>query len=179
MAPGNLHTGSAPNVTFKPGPGPWRRYVRFSLRGLIVLVLLFGGWLGWIVRSARIQREAVAAIRNVDGEAFYEWEWNNGRVVAGGAPWAPHWLVQTFGVDYFGHVVAVFTPIAAEDELIHIEQLPQLRHLVIGNTEVTDATLTRLKRLTHLSKLDLGNSEITDAGANDLKRALPGLVIFY
>ena len=39
----------------------WRRYLRFSLRGLIVLVLVIGVWVGCIVRSARIQREAVAA----------------------------------------------------------------------------------------------------------------------
>ena len=35
----------------------------FSLRGLAVIVLMVGCWLGWIVRSARIQREAVAMIR--------------------------------------------------------------------------------------------------------------------
>ena len=81
----------------------------------------------------------------MDGDAFYEWEWKNGRLVTGDRPWAPNWLVHTFGVDYFGHVVAVFTPIAEEEELIHIEQLHQLRHLVIGNTEVTDAMLSRLK----------------------------------
>jgi hypothetical protein len=34
---------------------PWRRYLRFSVRGLIVLVLLIGAGLGWTVRSARIQ----------------------------------------------------------------------------------------------------------------------------
>ena len=46
-----------------PVARPWRRFLRFSVRGLIVLVLVIGVWLGWLVRSARIQREAVAAIR--------------------------------------------------------------------------------------------------------------------
>jgi hypothetical protein len=50
-----------------PVSRPWRRYLRFSVRGLIVVVLLMGAWLGSIVRSARIQREAVAAIRKVGG----------------------------------------------------------------------------------------------------------------
>lgn len=42
-----------------PGPiaHPWRRYLRFSMRGLIVLVLVMGAGLGWFVRSARIQHE--------------------------------------------------------------------------------------------------------------------------
>ena len=41
---------------------PWRRYLRFSVRGLIVFVLVFGVWLGWIVRrqesSVRQSRES-------------------------------------------------------------------------------------------------------------------------
>ena len=45
----------------KPVARPWRRFLRFSVRGLIVLVLVIGGWFGWVVRSARIQREAVAS----------------------------------------------------------------------------------------------------------------------
>ena len=51
----------------KPVSRPWRRFLRFSVRGMIVLVLVIGGWLGWIVRSARIQREAVAAIEKSAG----------------------------------------------------------------------------------------------------------------
>jgi len=46
---------------------PWRRYPSFSVRGLVVLVLVIGAWLGWLVRSVRIQREAVVAI-NKAGE---------------------------------------------------------------------------------------------------------------
>ena len=34
---------------------PWWIYVRFSLRTLLVLVLLAGVWLGWLVRSVRTQ----------------------------------------------------------------------------------------------------------------------------
>jgi hypothetical protein len=56
---------------------PWRRFVRFSVRGMIVVVLLVGGWLGWIVRCARIQREAVAAITKSGGLVDYNWEWEN------------------------------------------------------------------------------------------------------
>jgi hypothetical protein len=41
---------------------PSRRYLSFSLRGLIVLVLAAGAGMGWFVRQARLQREAVAAM---------------------------------------------------------------------------------------------------------------------
>ncbi len=41
----------------EPASRPWRSYVRFSLRGLIVLVLVIAAGMGWIVRQARLQRE--------------------------------------------------------------------------------------------------------------------------
>ena len=34
----------------KPVARPWRRFLRFSVRGLIVLVLVIGAGLGWTVR---------------------------------------------------------------------------------------------------------------------------------
>jgi hypothetical protein len=78
---------------------PWRRYLRFSVRGLIFLVLVIGIGLGWLVRSARIQREAVVAIEKAGGHVTYDWAFINGTSVAGGKPWAPQWLVDTLGVD--------------------------------------------------------------------------------
>ena len=91
-----------------PVSRPWRRFLRFSVRGLIVLVLVIGGGLGWIVRSARIQREAVAAIVNAGGGVLYDWEWSNGKSIPGGKPRAPRWIVDLIGVDYFGHVTEVW-----------------------------------------------------------------------
>jgi hypothetical protein len=41
---------------------PWRKYMRISVRGLVVAVLVLGGGFGWVVNRARVQREAVAAI---------------------------------------------------------------------------------------------------------------------
>src|SRR5690242_20006223 len=91
----------------KPVSRPWRRFLRLSVRGIIVVVLLVGAWLGWIVRSARVQHEAVAAIEKAGCMRFYEWEWRAGKPVTGGKPWAPAWLVDLVGVDFFGNVVAV------------------------------------------------------------------------
>jgi hypothetical protein len=63
----------------KPVVRPWQRFLRFSVRGLIVVVLVIGIWMGWLVRSATIQREAVAAIqKNAGGFVIYNWQWNNG-----------------------------------------------------------------------------------------------------
>ena len=61
-------------MTARP-PTRWhRRHLRFSLRALIVFVLVTGGWLGWTVHRARVQREAVAAIVKASGAVVYDWE---------------------------------------------------------------------------------------------------------
>ena len=109
-------------MTTEPARSPWRRYLRLSVRALIVLVLLIGGVLGWIVRGARIQRDAVAAITQAGGEVFYDWQWHNGLAIPGGKPPAPGWLIDTFGVDYFANVVSVdLQPEATSALLVHVQ----------------------------------------------------------
>jgi hypothetical protein len=61
-------------VSAGPISTPWRSFLRFSLRGLIVFVIGVGAGLGWIVRQAHVQRDAVAAIEEVDGSVRYDWE---------------------------------------------------------------------------------------------------------
>jgi hypothetical protein len=56
----------------------WRRYLRISVRGLLVLVLGLGVALGWMVNRADVQRNAVAAIKRAHGSVGYKWEWKNG-----------------------------------------------------------------------------------------------------
>ena len=83
----------------------WRRFLRFSVRGLIVLVLVIGVWLGWIVRSARIQREAVAAIQHAGGQVAYDWEnvhrskWSEKLIYPrpNRKPIWPQWLIHALG----------------------------------------------------------------------------------
>src|SRR5271170_7242987 len=44
--------GASMSDQSKSVSGPWRRYLRVSVRGLIALLLVIGIWLGWIVRNA-------------------------------------------------------------------------------------------------------------------------------
>jgi hypothetical protein len=121
----------------KPVARPWQRFLRFTVRGLIVLVLVIGGGLGWLVRSARIQREAVAAIEKARGGVSYDWEWSNGKSIRGGKPSAPQWLVNLIGVDYFGHVTLV---------------------VLFDSNTPGDAALDRVGRLTRLEELFAGRA---------------------
>ena len=53
---------------------PWWRYLRLSVRGLMLVVLAVGGCLGWWLHLAGVQRQAVAAIRGAGGRVRYEWD---------------------------------------------------------------------------------------------------------
>ncbi len=168
---------------------PWHRYLRFSLRGLIALLLVIGTWLGWIVRNAGIQREAVVAIQKAGGSVAYDWEWTNEKSIPGGEPPAPRWLVDLIGADYFGHVASVSlsqtgsgATYAQVERLTRLERLnlltssldysglarlkglTNLAVLSLIGTKVTDADLVNLKGLTKLTVLDLASTQVTDAG---------------
>jgi hypothetical protein len=171
---------------------------------LILIVVVLGAGLGWIVRQAHVQRDAVAAIRNAGGWVSYNWEWDYGKSFPGGRPWAPSWLVELTGVDFFGHVTAItligssrttnttlaevgrlnhlqklwldFTQVT-DAGLVHLQGLTNLSTLTLNGTQVTDAGLVHLKGLTNLSDLWLNGTQVTDAGVDELKRSLPSLRI--
>src|SRR5262249_41038304 len=93
-----------------PSPSQCRRRripLRVSLRVFMALVVVLGVVLARVVHRAQVQRKAVVAIERARGIVCYDWEWKNGQGIAGGAPWAPRWLVDRIGADYFGSVTLV------------------------------------------------------------------------
>ena len=150
----------------RPVSRPWRRFLRVSVRGMIVLVIVVGAGLGWIVRRAHIQRDAVAAIRKAGGALAYSWDPKNGFASAG-PTWAPGWLLRLSGADFFGHVAAVNLRGSLEQAdatLVEVSRLNQLQRLWLNDASVTDAGLVHLEGLTTLSFLTLQDTQITDAG---------------
>jgi internalin A len=149
----------------------WRRFLRFSVQGLIVFVIVVGAGLGWFVRQAHVQRDAVAAIRRAECSVMYNWEWSDGKSIPGGKPWAPRWLVNLIGVDYFGHVTVVGCstyPSASDATLADIGRLTRLQLLYANSPYLGDAGLAHLKGLTKLTRLDLFGTRVTDAGVPHL-----------
>jgi hypothetical protein len=135
--------------------------------------MVFGGWLGWIVHRAHVQRDAVAVIQRAGGIAFYDSEFKDGMFVPvsqHARPWAPIWLVDLIGRDYFGHVVYVNLHNRGSDAvLIHVGNLSRLEVLSLYRTPVTDTGLAQIGRLTCLKELALGWTKITDAGLMHLR----------
>ena len=175
---------------------PWRKRLRFSLRGLIVLVFVLAIWLGSLVRSAHTQRDSVAAIRSAGGVVLYDWEWHDGGFVSGNSRRPRRPAVELIGVDYFGHVTSVVfresrasnaaaASIARLTQLerlalfgssfdnagmAHLKGLAGLSELTLVGTPITDEGLIHLNELSKLSELNLVSTRITDAGLVHLKR---------
>jgi internalin A len=151
---------------------PRHRFTQLSVRGLIVLVLIIGVWLGRLARTAQVQSDAVATIRNTHGQVAYEWDVTDGHITLRGKPWAPTWLVDLLGIDYFGHVTQVnltHTPLAIDAAMAPIGRLVRLRVLNLRKTPLNDADLASFKGLSSLAYLDLQSTQVTDAGLVHLK----------
>jgi Leucine Rich repeat len=154
--------------------------VRVSVRALMGVVLVLGVLLGWYVRSVRIQREAVAAIRRAGGSFAYDWQWGHREqrtIVYTGKPRAPSWLASIVPADYVANVVLVDLalragkrPDPADDEtLAHVGRLGHLESLELSGTAITDAGLAHLKGLTGLRRLTLDRTLVSDAGLAHLE----------
>ena len=56
---------------------------------MMILVLVVGSVLGWFARRARVQRDAVAAIKQAGGVVFYKWQWANNDLILNASPPGP------------------------------------------------------------------------------------------
>ena len=73
MTPPTTAAGSPASRPARRWRWRWRPRRRVSLRGLMVLVLVVGGVMGWQARRVSIQRRAVAAIRAASGWVAYDY----------------------------------------------------------------------------------------------------------
>jgi internalin A len=146
-------------------PESWRRRLRLSVRGLMVVVLILGGGLGWVVYRARVQREAVAEIKRGGGGIAYSWQWANGLPVLPRPkpPW-PDWVRRLVGPDFLDTVtyVRLYGKQFDDESLRAACRLPWLEELIVVNTSVTDAGAEDLRQLTNLRSLDLRSNRITN-----------------
>ena len=149
-----------------------RRFLRLSVRGLIVLVLVLGGSMGWIVRSARIQRDAVASIVRAGGLVKYDQGWTKTNMVHSARAPKPGWLVNRLGVDYASVVTVVWLNASrsgTDRTLEQVGRLVGLQQLRLDDSSASDAGLAHLSALRNLSLLNLEGTRISDAGLAHLK----------
>jgi Leucine-rich repeat (LRR) protein len=154
-----------------PSPKPKRRWFQFSLRTLLVFVLLVSiglSWFGVKMQKARRQKEAVKAIEKAGGEVLYDYGL--------GAPFAdepsvPKWARALLGDDFFLDVVGVWGNLRdfGDDKATYLKRLTGLETLSLTNTQITDAAFRHLEGLTNLEDLDLSGTQVTDAALEHLE----------
>jgi hypothetical protein len=83
---------------------PWRRFLRFGVRGTIVLLVVIGCGLGWYVRIAHTQHEAVVSLRNAKAFVAYKGDRTKGPLFEDEKPRVLKRLEDVLGVDYFNQV---------------------------------------------------------------------------
>jgi hypothetical protein len=146
----------------------WRRFPRFSVRGLIVIVLLIGAGLGWLVRADRMERETVAVILHAGGWIEHDGEEITPNTMPGGPIFTVGRLEDLVRGEVFDHYTSVSAPKATDATLLAIGRLTRLDALFASDSAITDAGLARLGGL-HLSILRLHDTQVTDAGLIYLK----------
>lgn len=176
---------------------PKRRWFRYSMRTLLVLMLLVSAGMSWMavkMRDARRQREAVETIRRSMGVVKYDCEIGfDGLSNADKTLPGPAWLRHLMGDDFFFTVVEADLQIHANQELHEIflqkccsldddglrrvASLCHLRRLNLTYTRITDAGLGCLRTLTRLEALNLTGTNVTEQGVKKLGDALPNCTI--
>ena len=127
------------------------------------------GWARLVHPQCALQREAVAAIKKAGGGVRYNWEWQNGKPGSATGPWAPKWLVDRLGLDYFCRVtkVEIVGHETSDAEMNHIGNLPSVEYLRFYDVRTSDAGMANLAALHELRILVMLGPGVTDA-------ALPG-----
>ena len=159
-----------------------RRFFRYSLRTLMLVVTVFCVWLGVTAKRARDQRSAVEVIEALGGEVEYEHEpkrtpYEGGFIVWGNpntvnrAPPGPEWLRGLIGDEYFFSVRLVRLSRTTTDDasLAAVARFADMKSLLLDDTRVSDAGLEHLKGLVNLRELNVIDTLITDAGLEHLR----------
>jgi hypothetical protein len=152
----------------------WR--FQFSIRSLLVLVVVVAlpcSWLAVEMKKAKDQKEAVAAIKGLGGNLYYDYEFDDsGAWISGAEPATPAWLRARLGDDFFAlakNVTFMSGGKITDHETACLESLPDLKELwLILQRSVSDRTLAHLKGTRKLEVLYLTYCPITDAGLSSL-----------
>jgi len=113
-----------------------RRYLRISLRAMLVAVLLCGVALGMFVHRAERQRAAVAEIERLGGYVGYEASDPDAGIMAWGSGLGTSSLfnrvANVVGLDYVYRVTRFsHFPEGTEKCLPHLHRLPDLNRVII------------------------------------------------
>ncbi|MCB9923288.1 MAG: hypothetical protein H6822_13985 [Planctomycetaceae bacterium] len=144
---------------------------QFSLRSFLLAVLAFCVLVAWLAQRDRSRRDAIQAIRKT-GTRLDDFNTDSNQFVA------LEYEAKSFGTRLWRSVTqdseAVGCHLAqppadfGDDNLRHIEHLPELRELWLWDTRVTDRGLLHLRSLRHVKLLNLSSTAVTDQGLQNI-----------
>ena len=149
---------------------PKRRWLRFSLRTLLIAITIVCIWLGFELNRARARRTAILAVEDLGG--------TYGVHIMG-----PAWLRKMMGDDkcFYDAARVSFGPLTYrakkdrpfDDDALRrsIEPLntfTKFQTLDLVSSDISDAGLKHLKGLHNLETLRLTDTGVSDQGIDDL-----------
>ena len=158
-------------------PKPKRRWYRFSLKTLLVVMTVatvaFGGWVQYRRQRAQVNRErvaaveeAVAAIEQLDGVILFESEFGT-TVMELDTAYKERRRSQTWLERQFSDPGGPDDPVGTKITYVSFKSLGPAYGF--DDPIVTDAGLKCLNALTNLETVGLDGTNITDAGLEHLK----------
>jgi hypothetical protein len=172
-----------------------RRHFQFTLRTLLLVVLLVAcllSWLGTRLRRATDQWALVSKLEEAGFQITYVSEFPQAENMESMEEWCdflfngppgPSRVRETLGFEPFVDIgAAVADPARAQEitdgDLAIFADVPEVQMIGLAGTNITDRGLERIKNLPKLWCLDLDNTQITDAGLARLK-GMTGLQQLY
>ncbi len=155
-------------VIEEPRRGYW--LVQYSLRTALVVFLVSSLFMARLVNLAARQERGVRAVERLGGVAHFDYQCD-----ARGTPQARSalptgWLSAWLG-DHFVHnivSVSLYGRPIRDDQLSLLVDLPRLKALDLGGTEVGNEGMDHLVRLTNLDNLSLAYTLVTEEGLRQL-----------
>ena len=164
----------------------YRQLLRFRLRTLLIAFTIVSIWLAFHVTSTRRQKTAVNGIREYGGWVRYDFQYPSGQFSpydfdSQAESWVPQWALNRFGIDFFHGITFVSLNYSddsgereenenlSDDALQHLPKLPDLRVLLLCDTQATDSSMVHLAALSNLEYLYMWDvSQVSDKGVLSL-----------
>jgi len=146
------------------------RRLHFSLRELLLLVVLVASLCGLFISRGQRQRRAVDAVRDLGGNVEHAIVHADGRLTP--VPTiARGWRRWVFG-ERSARVASVDLSRTGvtDDDLQCMVPLVDMRELRLGQTQINGSGLNILKSMPWLETLDLANTGVTDASLDALRK---------
>ncbi len=148
--------------------------LQFRVRHIFFVLTTVAIWLGIQSHRSRTQAAAVSAIRALGGAVFYTCDPKpslESQTPPNEMSPIAKLLVSLFPKDflYTVHSAVFFDVRINDDDLRHLESLPNLRLLFLSGTDITDDGLRHLQPLTNLEVLNLSGSKIRGPGIQHLR----------